>query len=466
MELGDIARIIARYGRLILVFVAVAVAVAAVTHIGDPKTYTASTRLVLDTPDPESRAESAAIADTAKALATSPSQVREAVRKARVTGRDPERISRESVSVRALGSSGIVQVSVSDTNPKAAARIANALAAEVIQTRADISKGQTQEVLTGLDRRLSGLNRRISALDRSIATLSVQAARDVSDNLSRSRVSEAERTRDFLAQQRSVVEAQRVSLLSSEALRPKSSVISLATPPTSADASRIVPDMLLAAIVALIFGLGLAGLIETVRGTVTGGGALARAFGATLLGTIRTNVASGRAFDSDPGLGIRLALAAETAGVTDVMLFSVGPRIDTEALADRLQVHSTDPIELRAVEETMLAPTAEGRPVRSTSTAYFAKSGRRLAGAGDSADALAIRPFGARSATSQDRDRTGLVIVSPTTLRKVELDQAVQLVHGTSLPLLGLIAVAPIPSPPSRLDQSVRDRLERFRKTL
>jgi capsular polysaccharide biosynthesis protein len=462
MELAEVARAIGRYGWLILGLVIAAVGVAAISHLGETKTYTASARLVLDTPDPESRAESAAIADTAKALATSPSQVRDALLKARVTGRDPVRLARENISVRALGSSGIVQVSVSDTRPRAAALIANALASEVIEARLDVTNGSSQQVLTVLDRRVTRLSRRISTLDARIASLTVAAASDAS-SVARSRLNEAARSRDFLAQQRSVVESQRVGLLSNEALRPKPSIISRATTPPSANPSRLFPDIVLAAIVAFILSVGTIGVIETVVRNIVGGTALARAFDVPLLGTIRAKLGDQRTFDSDPGIAVRLVLAAETAGVTDVKLFPVGRPIDIAALADRLQRGSADAVAVAPVEATVYARTAEGQSVRRTSTADFAAGNRRSARGQDNRAAIAIRPFGASS--SETHGRSGLVIVSPATLTKGELNQAVALVNRTTVPLLGLLAVATVAAPPLRLDEVVQAKLERFRRT-
>lgn len=421
MELGDIARMISRHDRLILLFVAVAVGLAALTHIGDSATYTASTRLVLDTQDPESVAGSVAIADTAKAIATSPSQVRAALDEGGVIGRDAEAIARDHVSVRGLGSSGIVQLSVTDAKSATAARIANALAAKVIQTRLTHTRGATLQI-RAFDRRLARLSQRISGLDATIAALTVRAARNPLDNLTRSRLNGAERTRDFLAQQRSIVESQRVNLQTEQALRSEPSIISHATPPKKADSSRWFSDMLLAVIIGLIGGIGTAGIIETVRRTTTGGADLARAFDAPLIGSIRSNRGEGRgrASAADPGLAVRLVFAADAAGVTDVMLFPAGRSIDTEALAAQLRLGSA-------------AGTAHGPRV-------------------------AIRPFGAPSSKAQDS--TGLVVVSPPTLSKAELDQSVQLVKATSLPLLGLIAEEEIPEPPEPQDGTVLNTLE------
>jgi len=80
MDLSDVLRrIIAQHWRLLVAAIAVTVALAGLLHLNDTTTYTAKARVVLDTQDPETRAESEAIADTAKAIATSPALVRTAM---------------------------------------------------------------------------------------------------------------------------------------------------------------------------------------------------------------------------------------------------------------------------------------------------------------------------------------------------------------------------------------------------
>ena len=76
MELNDVARrIVGQHWRLIASAILVGILLAALAHVGDDKTYTASSRLVLGTQDPKTQAEAASIADTAKAIATSPAVV-------------------------------------------------------------------------------------------------------------------------------------------------------------------------------------------------------------------------------------------------------------------------------------------------------------------------------------------------------------------------------------------------------
>jgi capsular polysaccharide biosynthesis protein len=400
MELNEAGRrIFGQHWRLILGLMLAGIAVAALLHGGSVSTYTASTRLVLDNQDPKSRAESTSIADTAKAIATSPSQVRGALKDAHVTGRDPIDLAKHHVSIGALGTSAVLQLSVSDRNPRVAAAVATTLASRVIRARLDVSNGKLQQVLGQLEQRVDGLNRRIAAVDSPTLRAS-------------------------LGQQRSVLEAERVSLLSTEALRPKPSIISPATLPTHADSSGWVPYLVLGALLGLVLGVGAAGLLETVRPTLVGSNSLARAFETPLLGSLPSEP-NEHAADALRRITPRLFFAAEAAGVGTVNLLATDPDVDLSRLAHGLEA----------------APADAFAPPRSPTETH---------------SWLRIRPFNLRDSSREVPGGVGLVVVSPTALKKTQLIDVSHLLSVASLPLLGLLTYNPSPS---RRRQAMKNRV-------
>jgi uncharacterized protein involved in exopolysaccharide biosynthesis len=419
MELHDVGRrVVGRYWWLIALLVVVGAAVAAVMRTGET-TYTATARIVLDTQDPSTRVESAAIADTVKAIATSPSQVRAALRNAHVSRRDALDVAEHHVSVSGLGSSSVVKVSVSDRDRYIAANIANALAARVIATRSAVSSGGVPQELANLNKRIEDLSARISNADVAIDRLNIAVANaatpEVANDL-RARRDDAARRRDFLAQQRSVLESERVSILGAYALRPKPSVISRAGVPLHADSSGRWPYMVLGGLLGLVLAIGLAALLETIRPTIVGGDALAREFDVPLLGRLR-----GRADEDDSGQDLspaaaRVRLAAEAAGVSEVGLLSVPADLDVGRLGERLRAASTNGVDMVGPE----AAREHGGP-------------------------LNIRPFSPSSPSSVDeRRRTGLVLVCPSVIKKSDAVDLDHLLRVTPMPLLGLITYRPV----------------------
>jgi len=96
---------------LIVGLVLAGVLAAFVLHFDDQELFTAGARISLDTADPKSAAEAQAIADIARAIATSPGLVGQALARAGVndvSAADAGRFAEEDVHVRGLGSSNVM----------------------------------------------------------------------------------------------------------------------------------------------------------------------------------------------------------------------------------------------------------------------------------------------------------------------------------------------------------------------
>jgi uncharacterized protein involved in exopolysaccharide biosynthesis len=389
VQLSDIGRRIFReHSRLIAALVVAGLVAGLLLQVTQGKTYTASARLVLDTADPESPSESKAIADTAKAIATSTAQVRAALAAAHLQERNAVEVARDRVSIQALGTSGVLQLSVTDPDRHAAAALTNALAERVIETRLAVSNGQLQQVLARLQERIDGLNSKIAALD---------AQADAST--SSSQRAALLQSRDLLIQQRSVAESERVSLLSTDATRPKAGIISRATIPTQADASHWLSDALLGAVLGLILGIGAAAAIETVRPTIAGSENLAETLGIPLIGVLQSVYPGERrpAVEDLKPLRARLQLAGDEAGARKIGLIATDASIDLTDLATQLATPRSAP------------------------------------------DSVEVSPVNLDESELEGRRETAVVLVSPTSLKRAELltlDRRLTLMTAT---LLGLI---------------------------
>ncbi len=456
MELHEVARrIVGQHWRLILFLLLLGVGLAAI-HSGGARTYTASTRLVLDTQDPRTRAESIAIADTAAAIATSPAQVEGALRDAHVAGRDSVKLAKNHVSLRGLGASGVLELSVNDRDPRVARAVSNALAGRLIRTRQDLSSGEIEEALTRLDRQIESTNRRIAAADAASDYLNVQAGTESSSNGSRdlrAKRDAAARLGDFLAQQRGALESERVSLLSTNALRPKPKIISPATLPRHPEPSRLVPDLILGGLLGFVLGVGLAGLLETMRPTLVGSHALAREFDTPLLGTLPSNPDEDDPRQDVAGIAALLRLAAEAAHVDHVGLAGTVPDLDLRRFAERLeqgQAAGLDTVPPEANDVRLAGTAAAPDPGSSLGKARphaQTQTGGGSSGADRGASGLRIRSFSLQTASSNDGTSAGIVLVSPSTVMKTELVDVSNLLRVTRVPLLGLIVYKPSRSP-------------------
>jgi phage FluMu protein gp41 len=425
MELHEaFRRIVRQHLRLIACFVIAGLAVGALAHRATGKSYTTSARLVLDTQDPKSRTEAAAIADMGQAIATSPTQIHQALARSHLR-RNVAGVAHH-VAVRPLGTSGVLELAYSDRTAQGARAVADALAAQVIRTRLAISNGKLQQALNAGDRQIDELSRTISELDRKAAFDQAAAAQ-----------------RDVIAQQRSALESERATLLSSAALRPKPSIISGATLPAHASASGLIPYMTLGAIFGLILALGTAGLVEMIRPTVVGEDALAREFDAPLLGRLSGVPGEPSLAVNSTSLADRIRLAGEASDVHGAWLIGAGPAVDLSSLAVAI-THAGD-------------SNGVGNGASRASSA-----GEHLPGRGPTIDVFDLHTW------SPNGGGEGLVLVSPLALKKDDLIQTNRLLELSRLPVLGLITYdgerPRRPSRPSVVDAVARSVTARARQ--
>jgi capsular polysaccharide biosynthesis protein len=401
-DLPDVVRRLARYRWLIAVFVLVGL-VAGLAR-GSDRMYTATARVVLDTPDPATRQQSVAIADTVKAIATSPTQVSAALDRARIR-RDPTEVAQHHVAATGLGSSAIVRLSVSDQDPRAAARIANALALQVILARERVTRGTSEQQLSELDAQIAELGSKMADLDGVLAGLNTDIATATSASPVRdlrAQQEAASRQRDVLAQQRRVLESERVTVLAAFATRPKPSVISSAVAPTQPDSSGRLQYMVLGALLGLILGVATAALMEMIRPTIVGGEALAAELGVALLAETR-GLEGSPTSDLSRAAG-RIQLAADGAGLAEIELIA----------------WPTD------------APSRSFRDELRSTTAGF---GLEIESSGVEAWAAAA----ARSARGREHP-VGVVLLAPSVLKRRDAVELGELLVLRRSPVLGLVA--------------------------
>lgn len=437
MELNDaVRRIVGFHWPFILACIVAGVVGAAALQLRGGDLYTASARLVLDTPDPRSGSESTAIADTAAAIASSQEVVAAALDKVRTAERDPATVS-ESVSVRALGTSGVLELSVGDRNPTVAAAITNALVRELIDTRVNTNTAKYEETLDTLDRRIQAFTQAIAVLDTQIADLDAraQAAGAANADVIRARRADIARARDLVAEQRSSLESVRDNILTTNALRATPTIISKATAPAHADPANLVSSLLLGGFAGLILGIGIAGLFETVRPTIVGGDAIARDLETVHLGTLTYAPYREQPHDRLASIVVPLRLVAEALKRPHVDLLTADGFPEPVYLAEQLQ--------------SVAAGAAENpRAVNLQSQEHGRASGGSVVGNWRETDSLhsarapsefRIHSFGLDTPSLGDPSVTALVLVLPKTLRKRELDRLRRLADSASLPILGVI---------------------------
>jgi capsular polysaccharide biosynthesis protein len=403
MDLQEVIRRILLGHWVVIVACVVVSAGAIVTyHLFDTPMYTASTRVVLDAPAPTSGTEATAVADAAKAIVTSPTHIIAALNAAGVV-RDPVKLT-SNITLAPLGTSGVLLLTVRDSNAVAAAGIANALADDLIKTRLAVSpaaqKAALDTQIAAVTDQISALNLEISSLKQQLQSLTVDPSNpqtaSVRAQILTDRITADDNEVATLTQQSIHLDSERASLGSASDTTP--SVIDVAAVPTKADPSRLPIDLALALIVGSVLGVGLAAGMETFRPTLANSGSLAKALGVPVLGWIP---------DSSGTLPTRLKLASAAADVRTLELVGLGEGLDLPSLA-----------------RTLRGPLGQGQ------------------GEGKGLAIFAIDDMPARYRNGQ-APASAFVLVTHGKIRKGALEAVVDLVSLSGRPLLGIIAHRP-----------------------
>jgi len=242
-------------------------------HGGDPTEYSATVRLALGTGDPSNQAQSTVVGDTARALATGPGLVGDALRTVGAR-RDPVSTALHHVDAQVLGSSGVVSLSVSDTNAAVAIALANAIGDEVVRAHEDMVHGRDAATLDRVQTDIAQTERSIASLDTHIKA--VGPLFDVIQPIGGMSLSErpwAEpnqllRERADLVQGLLSLNSERASVEAARALHAQDVIVDRAAAPAERVPGQLVPYLALGGLLGLALGVGLAATLETLRPTL------------------------------------------------------------------------------------------------------------------------------------------------------------------------------------------------------
>ena len=129
-----------------------------------PATHTATSRILLASSTAQSAQEADAVAAQARAIATSRAIVAAAITAAEVK-RDATEVATKQVQVSALGTSPVVDVSVSDVDPAVALAMDNALAAGVVTFINQVGEAGTPVVLKQMQDQMAAYGKQLAALE-------------------------------------------------------------------------------------------------------------------------------------------------------------------------------------------------------------------------------------------------------------------------------------------------------------
>jgi uncharacterized protein involved in exopolysaccharide biosynthesis len=430
MEIDEVAaRVFRRYWQVVLAAVLLPVALVAAFYAGQPRTYAATARLVASDTLPKSAAEADAVVSEARAFATTRDVVNDAIADANVDRRVDDVLPR--ISVAGLGSSPLVDVSVSDGDASVSRALTQALANRVVKQLNTSRLGAAQAVLRNVDSQLTQLASRR-------APLAAAAEAAPQDQAAQSRLAAVDRLISDLAADRN-----NLSLQAAATGQPR--LVDDAQPPTAPQPRSLIPRLALALLLGLVIGVGVSAVLETLRPTVPGPGRVARMLGIPMLGRIFGTTGA-------TDLGLRLRLAAAKAEVSTVVLVGTGRKPIPVEFAEAVAATALPPVPehdgLDSPTFPLITPPARDSGERANGEAVPSlpsrQSGQRLSrqAAGQLLTAQSSADLGTDSTAGwgrQGRASTGRVALERV-CRLEDLDSAAS--ARTEAAAIGLVVVA------------------------
>ena len=406
-----IHRIVRAHLAVILACVAIPVLVVLVIGLATPDTWDARVRLQTTGSTPVSSTEADGLSSRVMALATTPAVVRDVLDRVGAD-RDPNDFALHHVVVRRLGSSSVVELSVTDHDRAAATKIVQGLTTRVTHFINTADRNSADAILSQVDKDIATATKERDAIEKELfATDDPTTRLDLRDLLSGS-------------QARIIgLRTERSTLMTADAARDTAVAVDLDSPAVVQQPSGLLPRLVLSVILGLLVGLAAAVTIEALRPRIGGIRVLARALEAPLLGNTAERVAA---------LANSLTFAAHRKGVETIVLLGADDR-DEKTIN-----HILDELPRQWAVDSEAGVTAE---VRDLATA---PDGPREEERADgwrppSIAAGGVRFTNTHGVTSAEEVTSGVVVVSSGSALRRDLDRLDDKLRALRWPLVGVV---------------------------
>jgi capsular polysaccharide biosynthesis protein len=323
VEIDEIAaRLLRQYWVLILLCVAVPLLVVALTAAKQSQLYAASARIDTGTAVPASNAQAQAIVSQVQGIATGRTEAGKALRTVGVA-RNLNTFVTSDVSVSGLGGSQVVDLRVTDRDPRVAAAVAKALASEVVQSLNSVGQ-------SGLSTALAAVDKEIAKYSEQRSVLAEQAAADPRNQQLQAEVTGLDQVIGNFTGDHS-------RLLIQASTQGLATVLDQPAVPLQPESKALRQKLGLAGLLGLVVGILIASIAETVRPTVPGARRVSRRLGAPTLGQLSSAAMRGQHTPDFENLAVRLRLAATHADVSTVTLVDINGEHELADLAYELE---------------------------------------------------------------------------------------------------------------------------------
>ncbi|MFI9150176.1 hypothetical protein [Streptomyces sp. NPDC053367] len=444
MELNEaLRRTVGGHWRLLVLFLVLPMLVVATLELGDARTYVSKARVQASATLPTTDVQANAMLSRVRAVATSGSVLKEALKRSGVDDRSQAQVAAETHVAR-LGGSAVFHVKVTDPDPRTAEKLAGAVSEELVA----FFNGSGNLLITQLTDRQQQLRQQ-----RLRVAAEIPNAADPAES--------GRLTAQLGALDQQILDIQ-ASLRAAEAAGLGDRTASLLSSASDAEqVQRVSPvRVILAGAAGLVAGLLLVMLLEILRPHVGGQSAFARELGGPVLGRLgrtdrRADPGAPPPVDAETVTTLRRAVARR--GLQTLVVTGPAPDARLAALARELEAR------LAAAQGTSSRGTRPGARQAPAPGPAESDGGPVHAATGSGGLATAVRertePVNGRitrvapaSRTTSPRvralhetddvpdgARTGLVAVEPDLPPYAELRRVHNLLAATGWPLVGVL---------------------------
>jgi len=329
VEIDEIAaRLLRQYWALMLLCMAAPLVFIALTVAKQPPMYAASARIVSGSNVPASNAQAQAIVSQIQGIATGKTAAASALTAAGVT-RNVNNFVTSHISVSGLGGSQVVDLTVTDRNPRVAATLAKELAEEVVQSINSVGQ-------SGLSTTLNAIDQEIVRLSEQHGVVASQAAANPKDEQLQSKLA-------GLNQVIANFSGDRSRLLIQASTQGLATVLDQPVVPQQPQSKALAQKLGLAGVLGLVVGILIASIAEVIRPTVPGARRVSRRLSAPTLGQLKSAEMHGEQTPNLENLAVRLRLASNHADVSTLALIDVNGRYELADLAHSLELSLMPP---------------------------------------------------------------------------------------------------------------------------
>jgi capsular polysaccharide biosynthesis protein len=431
VEIDEVAaRLLRQYWALLVFCVVVPLVAISFITAKQPAAYAATARIITGSVVPQSSAEADAVASQVEALATGRTAAARALNAAGAS-RNLTNFIGNNIAVSGLGSSQVIDLTVTDRNPQVAQKVSRFLAAEVVGNLNNVGQSGLRAALTANDQEIVRLSQRRAVLARKVAT-------QPGNQVLQAQLAGLDQVIANFTGDRSRLLIQAGSL-------GLATVIDQPAVPARPQSKASVQKLGLAGLLGLVAGILIASIAETVRPTVPGAPRVSRRLGVPMLGQLSREDMDGTRTPTIDEMALRLRLAAAHADVRAIALVDIDGKRELDALAaglmQSLQASSAD----RAPGRAGLAASANG------SQRWDPDNQPTLAGTGPNvlvqpratvtgSTALQVYPLGQMKWVA-GMEQVGITVLSGPVARVSRITALKDLSRSSGWPIVGVVGV-------------------------